>query len=124
VRAQEFVTEMRQGKLSTRHQSATVGLNVFSDSEKANSDYTLNRVMMAAAMADGSNEAIKMNGKSWVGKTRTAHPYTKVEQNMLKQAFKAAGANWQDLNHGDLDSEEVESTNTQSPLRGFKGYPR
>ena len=115
---------MRQGKLSTRHQSATVGLNVFSDSEKANSDYTLNRVMMAAAMADGSNEAIKMNGKSWVGKTRTAHPYTKVEQNMLKQAFKAAGANWQDLNHGDLDSEEVESTNTQSPLRGFKGYPR
>jgi len=122
MRAREFVAEMRQGKLSTRHQSATVGLNVFSDSEKANSDYTLNRVMMAAAMADGSNEAIKMNGKSWVGKARTASPYTEVEQNMLKQAFKAAGANWEDLNCGDLDSEEVKSTNKQSPVQGFGGF--
>ena len=122
MRAQEFVTEMRQGTLSTRNQSATVGLNVFSDSEKANSDYTLNRVMMAVAMADGSGKAIDMDGKSWAGKKRTASPYTEVEQRKLKQAYKAAGADYEDLNHGDLHSGEHPAVNTTSPIEAFKGY--
>jgi hypothetical protein len=101
-----------------------VGLNVFSDSEKSNSDYTLNRVMMAVAMADGSGAPIDMDGKSWAGKKRTASPYTEVEQAMLKQAYKAAGADYEDLNHGDLDSEEHPAVNTTSPVKAFKGYPR
>jgi phage FluMu gp28-like protein len=122
MRAQEFVAEMRQGKLSTRNQAATVGLNVFHDSEKANSDYTLNRVMMAVAMADGSGKAIKMDAKSWAGKNRTASPYTEVEQAMLKQAYRAAGADYEDLNHGDLHSGEHPAVNTTSPIEGFKGY--
>jgi hypothetical protein len=124
MRAQEFVTEARQGKISKRNQSATVGLNTFHDSQRANSDYTLNRVMMAVAMADGSEKPIDMDAYSWVGKERTAHPYTDVEQKMLKQAFKAAGAEYSDVNRGDLDSEELNSTNKQSPVRAFKGYPR
>ena len=115
---------MRQGKLSTRNRAATVGLNVFSDSEKSNSDYTLNRVMMAVAMADGSGAPIDMDGKSWVGKKRTASPYTEVEQAMLKQAYKAAGADYEDLNHGDFDSEEHPAVNVTSPITAFKGYPR
>ena len=123
MRACEFVTE-QDGKIGTRRQAATVGLDVFGDSERQNSDYTLNRVMMAAAMADGSNTPIKMDANSWVGKKRSAHPYTKVEQNMLKQAFKAAGADWKDLNNGDLDSEEHPDVNTASPVVSFKGYPR
>jgi hypothetical protein len=123
MRAQEFITE-RDGTIGKRRQAATVGLNTFSDAERSNSDYTLNRVMMAAAMADGTNAPINMDAKSWIGKKRSAHPYTKVEQQMLKQAYKAAGANWRDLNSGDLDSEELGSTNTQSPVKGFKGYPR
>ncbi len=124
MRAQEFVTEMTQGKLSTRNRNATVGLNVFSDSEKANSDYTLNRVMMAVAMADGSGAPIKMDAKSWAGKKRTASPYTKIEQAMLKQAYQAAGADYEDLNKGDLDSEEHPAVYTTSPVKAFKGYPR
>lgn len=123
MRACEFITE-QDGKIGTRRQAATVGLDVFGDSERQNSDYTLNRVMMAAAMADGSNTPIKMDANSWVGKKRSAHPYTKVEQNMLKQAFKAAGADWKDLNNGDLDSEEHPDVNTASPVVSFKGYPR
>jgi hypothetical protein len=80
--------------------------------------------MMAAACADGTNNPIDMDANSWVGKKRSAHPYTKVEQNMLKQAFKAAGANWKDLNSGDMDSEELPGINVTSPVVGFKGYPR
>ena len=123
MRATEFVTE-RDGKIGKRRQAATVGLTVFGDGERANSDYTLNRVMMAAAMADGSGAALDMDEKSWIGKKRGAYPYTRIEHEMLKQAFRAAGAEYTDLNSGDLDSEELESTYTQSPVNAFKGYPR
>ena len=123
MRAQEFIVE-RDGTIGKRRQVATVGLDVFGDSERQNSDYTLNRVMMAAACADGTNNPIDMDSKSWVGKKRSAHPYTKVEQNMLKQAFKAAGANWKDLNNGDMNSEEHPEVNITSPVVSFKGYPR
>ena len=121
MRAQEFIVE-RDGRIGTRRQSATKGLTIFGDSERANSDYTLNRVMMAAAMADGSGDALDMDAKSWIGKKRGAYPYTEIEHEMLKQAFKAAGAEYKDLNAGDMDSEEVPSTNKQSPIQAFKGY--
>jgi len=121
MRATEFITE-RDGTIGKRKQVATVGLNVFYDAERANSDYVLNRVMMAVACADGSNKPIDMDAKSWVGKQRSAHPYTEIEQRMLKQAFKAAGANYTDLNHGDLKSEELPAVNTTSPMTAFKGY--
>ena len=123
MRAREFIAE-RDGTIGKRRQAATVGLDTFGDSERMNSDYTLNRVMMAAACADGTNKTIDMDANSWLGKKRSAHPYTKVEQNMLKQAFKAAGADWKDLNNGDLDSEEHPEVNTASPVVSFKGYPR
>ena len=123
MRAQEFITE-RDGKIGKRRQAATVGLTLFSDGERSNSDYTLNRVMMAVAMADGTNAPIDMDEKSWIGKKRGAYPYTRIEHEMLKQAFKAAGAEYKDLNSGDLDSEELESTNKQSPIKAFRGYPR
>ena len=123
MRAREFIAE-RDGKIGTRRQAATKGLTIFGDSERANSDYTLNRVMMAVAMADGSGDVLDMDAKSWIGKKRGAYPYTEIEHEMLKQAFKAAGAEYKDLNAGDMDSEEVPSTNTQSPVRAFKGYPR
>jgi len=121
MRAREFIAE-RDGKIGTRRQSATKGLTIFKDAERSSSDYTLNRVMMAVASADGSDATIDMDKKSWIGKQRGAFPYTEIEHKMLKQAFRAAGADYTDLNSGDMDSEEVPSTNTQSPLTGFKGY--
>lgn len=121
MRAQEFITE-RDGTIGKRRQAATVGLNIFGDAERTNSDYTLNRVMMAVACADGSTDAINMDAKSWIGKKRAAFPYTKIEQDMLKQAYRAAGADFNDLNDGDLDSEEHPAVNTTSPMQGFKGY--
>lgn len=80
--------------------------------------------MMAAACADGTLTPVEMDQQSWAGTKRTAHPYTKEEQNMLKMAYKAAGAEFEDVNHGDMDSEEIENTNRVSPVKGFKGYPR
>lgn len=121
MRAREFVAE-QVGKPGHRIQQATRGLNLFRDKRRTNSDYTLNRVMMAAACADGTDTPVDIEDMSWIGTRRSAHPYTKEEQQMLKQAYKAAGADWDDLNNGDMNSEEVDSTNKQSPIKGFKGY--
>jgi hypothetical protein len=122
MRAHEFITEGNKGKVSARQQQATVGLNVFAISQYDRT-YDLNRVMMAVASTDGTTVP-DLSSESWVGKNNSAHPYTEVEQDMLKIAYKAAGIPFTDLNKGDLDSEELNSTQDQSPLKPFKGYKK
>jgi hypothetical protein len=124
VRAREFIVEKKQGKLRPRQNNATVGLHKFRDPGGYDRAYELNRVMMAAACADGSDGPLDMDQASWVGKYNTAQPYTKEEHKMLKQAFKAVGSEAHDLNDGDLESQELESVNKVSPVKSFKGYPR
>jgi hypothetical protein len=114
----ELITERKAGKLSKRQQNSTRGLHLFSDAEKANSDYTFNRVGLAAAMCDGTNNP-DVDYLSWLGKRKVTAPYTKVEADMLKQAYKLAGADYKDLNHGDMSSKELKSTNTVSPVSNW-----
>jgi hypothetical protein len=124
MRAREFIIEADgNAKITPRQQDATRGLNTFYDGEKWDTDYTLNRVMMAAACTDGTFVP-EVDAKSWFGKMKTAQPYTQEEQNMLKMAYKAINAKWDDLNNGDMRSQELSDTNKTSPVRGFKGYPR
>lgn len=123
MRAREFVSEMKHGKISKRHQFGTRGLHTYSDSLRTSSNYTMNRVMMAAAATDGTFVP-DMDGRSWVGTAKTAHPYTKEEEEILKMAYRAAGAKWKDLNQGDLDSQEPPGGNDRSPVTAFRGYPR
>ena len=122
MRAHEFITESGKGKVSDRQQQSTVGLNIFATTQYDRT-YDLNRVMMAVASTDGVTVP-DLNRESWVGKNNTAHPYTEVEQDMLKIAYKAAGIPFKDLNKGDLDSEELDSTQDQSPIKPFKGYKK
>jgi hypothetical protein len=79
--------------------------------------------MMAVASTDGKTIP-DLSSESWVGKNNTAHPYTDVEQDMLKIAYEAAGIPFKDLNNGDLKSEELDSVSTESPIKPFKGYKR
>ena len=124
MRANEFISETKMGKISKRQQQSTRGLNIFSKKiDSYDRNYDLNRLMMAVASSDGVNP-IDMPAESWVGKHNTTHPYTKEEQAMLKLAYKAAGLEYKDLNNGDLDSEEVPDTNTQSIAKPFKGYKK
>jgi len=120
VRAQEFVVEARRGQITKRQQSGTRGLNLFSNGPY-DKLYDLNRVMMAAASTDGTFVP-DIDAESWNGKYNTAHAYTQEEQNMLQQAYRAAGIANHDLNHGDLDSEEPPGGNQVSPVQAFKGY--
>lgn len=124
MRANEFVSESKVGKISKRQQQSTRGLNIFSKKiDSYDRLYDLNRLMMAVASSDGINP-IEMNAESWVGKHNTTHPYTKEEQDMLKLAYKAANLEYIDLNNGDMDSEELPDTNIQSIAKPFKGYKR
>ncbi|CAB4138091.1 hypothetical protein UFOVP328_284 [uncultured Caudovirales phage] len=123
MRASEFITEDRVGKVGHRRQQATVGLNKFRHPDKADRVYELNRVMMAAASTDGTFVP-DIDQESWVGRHNIATPYTREEQEKLEKAFKAVGSDYEDLNSGDYYSQEVESTNKTSPVKGFKGYPR
>lgn len=122
MRANEFIAENKKAKIPKRLQQSTRGLNIFADNQY-DRQYDLNRVMMAVACSDGVNP-VEINQESWSGKNNTAHPYTKEEQAMLKLAYKAAGITYKDLNNGDLESQELESTNTQSTVKPFKGYKR
>ena len=122
MRAAEFLVEKQQGQIRKSYQDATVGLHKFRDPGGYDRAYELNRVMMAAACADGTDTPIDMDMASWIGKYNTAQPYTKEEQKMLKQAFKAVGSETHDLNKGDLDSKEHPAINKSSPIKGFKGY--
>jgi hypothetical protein len=114
----ELITEMKKGKITKRQQQSTKGLNTYRDGEKADSTYTSYRLGMAVAGANGK-DPIEMNGKSWAGKTKTTHPYSKEEQEMLKQAYKVVGAKYKDLNKGDMESQELSSTNTVSPVSNW-----
>lgn len=124
MRAKEFIVEKKlsKGKISKSNSESTRGLHLFTDN---NFDrlYMLNRIMMATASSDGVND-FEMPPESWVGRNNTAHPYTKEETEKLKQAYKKVGVKYNDLNGGNMDSNELDSTNNKSPVKGFKGYPR
>jgi len=121
MRAKEFIQEAKssQSKISKRQQQSTAGLNTYSDGERWNSDYVAYRLGMAVASTDGSNEP-NIDAKSWIGKSKSTHPYTEEEQEMLKKAYKAVGAKYQDINHGDMKSKELETTNNVSPVAKVK----
>ena len=123
MRAQEFVTEDKVGKISRRLDTATVGLHKFRDMQFADRVYELNRIMMAVASTDGTFVP-ELDGESWAGRNNIAAPYTPEEQDMLKMAYKAIGSHHEDLNHGDLRSQEHPAVNTTSPVKAFAGYPR
>ena len=126
MRATEFITEDNApGKMSKRQRYATRGAHKFQDVDGRDRVYELNRVMMALAQANGeSGENIDLDSESWSGTSNLAFPYTEIEANMLKAAYKAVGSEWEDLNSGDMKSVELPTVNTESPIEGFKGYPR
>ena len=113
----EIITEakVKQAKMTKRQNQPTRGVHTFGDAERANSDYVQFRVGMALASTDGKTKP-NIDAKSWIGKRKAACPYTKEEADMLKMAYKAAGADYQDVNDGDMNSKELNTTNKVSPV--------
>lgn len=119
MRAKEFILEKKEHKISKRQQQSTRGVNTFSDAERWNADYVAYRLGMAVACTDGTTTP-NIDSKSWIGKSKAAFPYSKLEQEMLKKAYKAVGADYKDLNHGDMESKELDTTNNCSPVADWQ----
>lgn len=116
MKVNEIITEGKtKAKLTKRQQQSMPGANTYHDAVKANSDYVAYRLGMAVAATDGKTPP-DIDKESWIGKEKSAHPYTKEEQDMLKQAYKAAGASYKDLNNGDMRSLELDSVNKSSTI--------
>ena len=123
MRARDFIAEHRKvGKISKRLRYATRGLHKFRDEKFADRVYELNRIMMAVASNNGQEFVNDMDAESWAGRYDIAAPYTKQEQDMMRLAYKAIGSHHEDLNRGDLNSEEHPAVNTTSPMQAFGGY--
>jgi hypothetical protein len=119
MRAKEFITEISQSKITKRQDQSTAGLHTFSDAEHWNSDYVAYRLGMAAACTDGKTDP-DMSAKSWIGKSKSTHPYSQADAEILKKAYKAVGATYKDLNNGDIHSKELDTTNKISPVASKK----
>jgi hypothetical protein len=121
MRAHEFIAEATNGKITKRQRWGTRGLHKYTDDYRGAGSYSMNRIGMAAASTDGESVP-NVDRESWVGLSGTTHAYTDVDAKKLKQAYKAAGVRYQDLNNGDMRSQEPPGGNTASPLTAFKGY--
>lgn len=119
MRLRELLAERKKGKLTKRQKEPTRGVSVYSDAEKWNGDYVAFKLGQAMAGTDGKSVP-DIDATSWIGKHKSIHPYTEIENDMFKQASKAVGAKYKDLNKGDMRSLELKSTNTTSPVAKIK----
>jgi len=125
MRAIEFLQEERglrlkhrKGKAPHVHQAASPG-HVRS---KGYYDMYRATIAMAGMDADGHNENMP-DPESWIGGDGLISPFSDVERDMAKMAFAALGmASKEDGSH--TGSREPDGVNTESPVIGFKGYPR
>ena len=115
----DIISEAKQAKISKRQSQSSRGISTYGDSEKMNSDYVAFKLGQAMAGSDGKTVP-EIDAKSWHGKKKTIHPYTEVENEMFKKAAKAVGADYEDINHGDMASKELDSTNKISPVAKIK----
>jgi hypothetical protein len=119
MKVYDIITEVKQPKPTKRQSQSSKGMNIYGDKEKADSTYVAFKLGQAMACTDGKSKP-EIDGKSWFGKKKTVHPYTKEEQDMFVQAANAVGADYTDLNHGDMQSRELDNTNKTSPVAKIK----
>jgi hypothetical protein len=112
MKIRDIIVEQK-GELTKHQRFAMRGLNKFTDGKKWNSDYTLYRLGLALAATDGKTMP-EVDEESWIGKWKVTAPYTKEEQDMLKLAYKEVHADYEDINGGDMRSQEGSTINKDS----------
>lgn len=119
MKVKEIISEAKRAKITKRQNQSSRGISIYGDAERANSDYVAFKLGQAMAGTDGKTTP-DIDAKSWHGKKKTVHPYTEVENEMFKKAAKAVGADYDDLNHGDMRSLELDSVQKTSPVAKLK----
>lgn len=89
MKINEVISEAKVTKRTKHQDDPSQGVVRLRDKGGYDRTYHMNRIMMAAACADGkSTKAVDSPAETWFEKYNTAHPYTKEEENMLKSAMK------------------------------------
>ena len=114
----EIIIEGRpghKGELDNNTKKAMHRTHVYGDGYKTNGTMNFYRVGMAAAMADGSNNKLDIDDRTWYHTNNVAVPFTEVEHKMMHQAFGHVNSNVDEVVK-DHKSREQDDTNKQSPL--------
>ena len=120
MRAKEFINESTPaGDLSKDMHNANKGAFKMRDVGGYDRTYHLNRIWMAAAMADGkSAKPVEMDSASWVEKYNVAFPYTDAEHLMVMAAMATIPTDGQELTKRSK-STEPDDTNKVSPVSNW-----
>ena len=117
LNAHQKISETKPtGKIHSRALDGGQGYMLHRDIGGYDRIYHLNRIMMAAGMADGkSKKPVDMDPDSWVEKYNVVFPYTDLEHAMMMQAFATVPT---DIGFEEKrgKSEEPKDTNKTSPV--------
>jgi hypothetical protein len=113
MKIREIISESKEGDMPGAAIPPNKGEWRFKGADGADRIYNLNRVMMAAAMSDGSGDAVDVDQASWVRTYNIARPYSEEEHNMMKAAFKSIDSKYEET-ESDHRSLEMGDTNKQS----------
>jgi len=117
MKISEIIIEGRDGVIPKQAANASKGEIRFRDVGGYDRTYHLNRIMMAAAMADGREvKAVDMDQSSWAEKYNLARPYSKEEMIMMQSALITIDSEY-DITIGDLHSIENDDVLTASPIK-------
>lgn len=118
MRAKEFINEER-GPIPKRLKTAQQGSFLMRDVGGYDRTYHLNRIWMAAAMADGKDtKPVDMHDSSFVEKFNYAVPYTEEEHNMLHAAMATIPTEGHELTPWSK-SEEMPAVHKVSPISNW-----
>lgn len=122
MRAHEFIHESRSrivksGKKMPKHAERSLP-SAHRVGGTMDRHYDLGRIFSIVASEDGSGKTeYPAETESWAGRNNTAHPYTPIEAEMLKHAYRKQGVPFDDVlkpNPGQR-SLEASDTNAKSP---------
>ena len=120
MKANEFIIESApEGKMPAGLEQAHQGSIRMRDIGGYDRTYPLNRIWMAAAMADGkSAKPVNMDCASFVEKYNVAFPYTDAEHLMMMAAMATIPTDGHELSKR-AKSEEPKDTNITSPVSNW-----
>ena len=122
MRAREFVTEQR-GQLDPTQRAAMANTYVI-PGLSSQDPYKTYRFGLALARARGMEEDLpEFTEEGAFGELAVISGQENVDE-LIDRALKLAGIKGGKKLVGSKHSHEVETTNTKSPLQGFRGYPR
>jgi hypothetical protein len=128
MRASEFITEARRGKLS-REESGPMRDTFFLPGIRNNDAYKTYRLSMAFARARADNGGYGSDLPAWNAEGALG-PYAVVSvigqagEDLIDQGLQMIGVPGGKVNVGGHNSSEPAEVNTASPVKGFQGYGR